>query len=364
MIVGILGGGQLARMLALAGRSLGLDFAVLDPAADACAGAVARLIVGRYDDPACLDELAERSDVVTYEFENVPSESVRRLAERVPVFPPVRALEISSDRLAEKRLFAELDIPAARFQCVDSLAQLDAALDAIGLPAVLKTRREGYDGKGQVVIRRREEAAAAYASLPQQAMILEEFLPFDREVSVIAVQGRDGAPICYPLTENHHRGGILRLSVARPDDALHATAEDFATRLLATFDYVGVLALELFVVGGRLLANEIAPRVHNSGHWTIEGAQTSQFENHLRAIVGYPLGEPTVHGHVAMVNFIGDAPSAADVLRHRGVHLHLYGKAPRPGRKVGHATVVAADQADCERVLADLASLRGVELPS
>jgi 5-(carboxyamino)imidazole ribonucleotide synthase len=361
MRVGILGGGQLARMLALAGHPLGLECVVLEPASDACASRVARQLVGAYDDPALLDELGD-SDVVTYEFENVPVRSVEHLSARVAVFPPPRALATASDRLAEKALFDELRIPTTRFRPVATPAEARAAVDEVGLPAVLKTRREGYDGKGQVVIRARADIDAAFASLPSAAKILEEFVPFDREVSALAVRARDGATAFYPLTENRHRGGILRLSIARPGDPLESIACDYAGRILEALDYVGVLALELFAVRDGLVANELAPRVHNSGHWTIDAAQTSQFENHLRAILGYPLGSTAPRARAAMINFVGDAPMPQQVLRHPGAHLHLYGKESRPGRKVGHATVTAASDAALDATISAMAALPGVDL--
>jgi 5-(carboxyamino)imidazole ribonucleotide synthase len=362
VIVGILGGGQLARMLALAGHPLGVRCIALDPSPDACAGAVAERLTGGYEDPDLLDALARRADVVTYEFENVSSDSVERIAARVPVFPSARALATSADRLREKTLFSDLGIPTPRYCAVDSLADLDAAVEALGLPAVLKTRREGYDGKGQVVITSRADVPRAFESLPARPKILEEFVRFDREVSAIAVRGRSGETAFYPVTENVHRGGILRLSMPRPQDPATAAACDYAGRLLAAFDYVGVLALELFVVGDRVLANEFAPRVHNSGHWTIDGGSTSQFENHLRAILGLPLGETRVVGHVAMLNFVGVLPEAGDVLSHPGAHLHLYDKAPRPGRKVGHVTLRADSDATLRDAVAALSQLPGVDL--
>jgi 5-(carboxyamino)imidazole ribonucleotide synthase len=360
--VGILGGGQLARMLALAGHPLDIHCLVLDPSSDACAGAVSEHLIGAYDDPELLEELARRSDVVTYEFENVSSDSVRRLASRVPVFPSAQALATSADRLLEKSLFVDLGIPTPMFRAVESLVDLESAVADMSLPAVLKTRREGYDGKGQVVIHATADMSGALASLPAGPKILEEFVRFDREVSAIAVRGRDGSVAFYPVTENLHRGGILRLSIPRPSDPATAAACDYARRLLDALDYVGVLALELFVVGDRVLANEFAPRVHNSGHWTIDAAETSQFENHLRAILGLPLGGTRAMCHAAMLNFIGVAPEPAEALCHPDARLHLYGKAPRVGRKVGHVTVRADTMAELERRVAALSRLPGVDV--
>ena len=334
-------------MLALAGHPLGLSFVVVDPAADAPAAPVADHIVGQYDDAGALDRLGLAVDVATYEFENVPVAAVRQLAERVAVFPPEAALEVAQDRLAEKRLFESLDIPTAPFVAVASETELHEALRTIEPPAVLKTRRLGYDGKGQARLNSVRDATAAWAQLAAAPSVLERWVAFDRELSVIAARDRSGATVVYPAVENVHREGVLRVSLApapRVAPAVQRLAEDYAGRVLDALGYVGVLAIELFEVGGSLLANELAPRVHNTGHWTIEGAETSQFENHLRAGVGLPLGDPSPRGHCAMVNLIGAAPPMAVALEVPGLHLHLYGKAPRPGRKVGHMTVVAKSE--------------------
>jgi 5-(carboxyamino)imidazole ribonucleotide synthase len=345
MRVGILGGGQLGRMLALAGYPLGLRCTVLDPAAESCAGQVCAHIRGEFDDFQALYELAKSSDVVTFEFENVPVECARWLAERVPVYPPPRALEVSQERLAEKEFFAALGIPTPPFAAVDIRAEFDAAIDDIGLPAVLKTRRFGYDGKGQMVLRTPADCEAAWEKLGGRPLILEAFVPFDRELSVIAVRGRDGRVATYPLIENVHRDGILHRSVApaaNTGEELTERAAEYASRILAELDYVGVLTIEWFQDGPRLLANEMAPRVHNSGHWTLDAAFTSQFENHLRAVCGLPLGRSDAVGFAAMYNFIGAMPPAAEVLANPDVKLHTYGKGPRPNRKVGHVTLRAA----------------------
>lgn len=357
MIIGVLGGGQLARMLALAGYPLGLRFIILDPTADACAAPVSEHACSSFDDQAMLEWLADRADLVTYEFENVPAETVRLLAERVPVFPPPAALVASQDRLREKTLFRDLGIPVPPFVAVDSLAALEHAVNEIGLPAVLKTRRLGYDGKGQARLLRHEDLAPAWGGLGSTEAIVEAYVPYDREISIIAVRGRDGMIVHYPITENTHRDGILRLSIARPGDAMQAQAEDYVSRLLNAVDYVGVVALELFQVGDQLLANEFAPRVHNSGHWTIEGAETSQFENHLRAVCGLPLGNTKTLGYPAMLNLIGELPDTISVLEQAGAHLHLYDKEPRRGRKLGHITVRAEDEAARQGVLDALRTL-------
>src|SRR6476646_11691650 len=276
-------------MMALAGHPLGITCTVLDPAADACAGAVVELIVGAYDSADGLDRLAQASDVVTFEFESVPAASAERLAGHVAVLPPPGALEVAQDRLAEKRLFAELGSETAPSRAIGSQAELDAG----ALPGVRKTRRRGYDGKGQRVMREAGDSEGAFAALGEVPLILEGLVEFDRELSIVAARAADGDVACYPLVENHHREGILRITHAPAPEttaALQELAEHYALLVLERLEYVGVLALELFQVGNRLLANEMAPRVHNSGHWTIEGAETSQFENHLRAVCGLPLG--------------------------------------------------------------------------
>ena len=347
MRIGILGGGQLGRMLALAGHPLGCTFVVLTPDAKAPATAVAESIVADYEDPKALAELASRVDVVTFEFENVPVASIEALlAMDVPVRPGPRALEVASDRLNEKTLFSALGIPTVSFVAVDTPAGMERAIRTTGLPAVLKTRRMGYDGKGQRVLRRSADVEGAFTGLGGAPQILEGFVDFVRELSIVAVRGLDGQTAFYPLVENRHEGGILRFTRAPAPDLepeVQARAESHARAILEELDYVGVLALELFDDGVDLLANEIAPRVHNSGHWTIEGAETSQFENHVRAITGMQLGSCAARGESAMINLIGDAPDAEAILRVPGAHLHLYGKAPRPGRKIGHVTVTATD---------------------
>lgn len=361
--VGILGGGQLGRMLALAGYPLGFRFKFLCPHEDAPAGQVAPLVAGPYDDPAALDRFIQGIDVATYEFENVPEAAARRLASRVPVYPPPAALATAQDRLQEKTFFQKLGIPVPPFAAVDDRAGLEAVSARVGLPAVLKTRRLGYDGKGQYVVRTAADIPKAWDALGGAPLELEGFVPFDREVSVIAARGRGGEIVFYPLMENRHQGGILRLSIAPAPDlppGLQARAEDYARRVLEGLDYVGVLAIELFLQGDRLLANEMACRVHNSGHWTIEGAETSQFENHLRAVAGLPLGSAAPAGCSAMVNLIGELPEARAVLERPGVHLHLYGKEPRAGRKLGHATLRAKDAQELKSRLPGLLSALGL----
>jgi 5-(carboxyamino)imidazole ribonucleotide synthase len=344
--VGIVGGGQLGRMLALAGYPLGIHCVTLDPAPDSPASQVAPSIVGAYDDREALVRLADGVDVVTYEFENVPVESVRFLREMAPVFPPPEALEASQDRVAEKALFDDVGVPTSPHEVIATPAELHDALAGLGTPAVLKTRRLGYDGKGQVVIHDPLLAEDAWRAIGERPSILEGFVAFDRELSILGVRDRDGSTAFYPLVENHHRDGILRLSIAPAPDVtpeLQSRAESYARLVMDRLGYVGVMAIELFQVGEKLVGNEMAPRVHNSGHWTIEGARTSQFENHLRAITGLPLGSTAACGASAMVNLIGAVPDTASLLAAPGAHLHLYGKEPRPGRKVGHVTLNAQD---------------------
>jgi 5-(carboxyamino)imidazole ribonucleotide synthase len=339
MIVGVLGGGQLARMLALAGLPLGFRFVFYDPAPNPCAAPLGEHVQGEFTDRLKLELFARSVDVVTFEFENIPLDCIEFLSARAVVHPGPEALAAARDRLHEKRLFGELGIPAPVVRDVDSLAGLTRAVREIGLPAVLKTRTLGYDGKGQYVLRTPDDVAKAWQLLGGFSLVLESMVEFDREVSILAVRGASGEMAFYPLSENVHQGGILRFSRSCPDDPGQGRAEELAGKLLRHLNYVGVLALELFQVGDAFLANEMAPRVHNSGHWTIEGAVTSQFENHLRAISGLPLGKTSVTGHSAMVNFIGGKPDLARLLALRGLHVHLYGKSERPGRKVGHATL-------------------------
>jgi 5-(carboxyamino)imidazole ribonucleotide synthase len=357
--IGILGGGQLGYMLALAGYPLGLHFRFLDPSPEAPVGRIAQRVTADYTDQAALEKFSSGLKLVTYEFENVPVEAANFLAERVPVYPPPAALETAQDRLAEKNLFRKLGVTTAEFATVSNPVELDAALKTLGLPAVLKTSRMGYDGKGQWILRTAQDVAKAKSEMPPVKLILERFVPFSRELSVLAVRSRNGETAIYPLVENHHRSGILRLSIApapRLDPPIQRAAENVAHRVLESLKYVGVLAIEFFEHQGELLANEMAPRVHNSGHWTIEGAVTSQFENHLRAVLGLPLGSTGPAGHCAMLNLIGDLPESAEVLAVPDAHLHLYGKSSRPGRKLGHVTLRAASP---ERL-----ALRLSELPA
>jgi 5-(carboxyamino)imidazole ribonucleotide synthase len=352
--VGIVGGGQLGMMLAEAGIELAIECLTLDPARDSPASRVAPSIVAAYDDEASLAELAAGSDVVTYEFENVPVASARFLVERVPVFPPPASLEVAQDRLLEKTLFEEVGIPVAPFAPVASKEELDEALEVVGVPSLLKTRRLGYDGKGQARIASVEDAPDSWRSLGEAPSILESLVPFDRELSIIGARGHDGETRFYPLVENVHRDGILRVSTAPAadvSDELRGMAERHAIAVMERLGHVGVLAIELFQVGERLLGNELAPRVHNSGHWTIEGAPTSQFENHLRAVCGMELGPTTPSTYSAMVNLIGSMPDDGSWPDDHTVHVHPYGKQARPGRKLGHVTIVDGDRVTLNSVL-------------
>jgi 5-(carboxyamino)imidazole ribonucleotide synthase len=342
--IGILGGGQLGYMLALAGYPLDFHFRFLDPSPQAPVGRIASRVTAEYTDFDALEKFAHGLALVTYEFENVPVEAARFLQKIVPVYPPPQALEAAQDRRSEKSLFQKLGIPTTESAAVDSADELDQAVRKIGLPAILKTCRLGYDGKGQWVLRTREDVQRAKKEIPAAPLVLEKFVKFSRELSILAVRARSGETVFYPLVENHHRGGILRLSLAPAPHlaaALQREAEDAARRVLEALDYVGVLAIELFECDGRLLANEMAPRVHNSGHWSIEGAVTSQFENHLRAVAGLPLGVTRTLGFSAMLNLIGELPDAKELLVIPDTHLHVYGKSLRPGRKVGHVTLRA-----------------------
>jgi 5-(carboxyamino)imidazole ribonucleotide synthase len=340
MKIGIIGAGQLGRMLALAGYPLGLQFHFLDRSADTPGGQVAPIVVGEFEDRARLQELDAAVDVVTFDWENIPVAALETIATG-KVLPPAPALATSQDRLLEKQLFEELRIPTPAFAAVDTQADLLRATQRIGMPGVLKTRRFGYDGKGQAVIRSTADAERAWTQLGTQPLLYEEFVNFTAEVSVIGARSTRGEVAIYPLSANTHSGGILRHTIApfsRPP--LTRLAQRYLRAILRRFGYAGILAIEFFVVGGRLLANEMAPRVHNSGHWTIEGAHTSQFENHLRAILGWPLGSTAPRGHAAMINFIGALPDRERWIREPGLHFHDYGKSARPNRKVGHCTLV------------------------
>jgi 5-(carboxyamino)imidazole ribonucleotide synthase len=355
--IGILGGGQLGYMLALAGYPLDFHFRFLDPSPQAPVGRIASRVTADYADFEALEKFAHGLALVTYEFENVPVEAARFLQKIVPVYPPPQALETAQDRLSEKSLFQKLQIPTTEFVPVNSAEELRSAVARLGLPSVLKTCRLGYDGKGQWVLRGNEDLEEVSKEIPAVPLVLEKFVNFSRELSILAVRGRSGEIVFYPLVENHHRGGILRLSLAPAPhltEKLQREAENAARRVLEALDYVGVLAIELFECEGKLLANEMAPRVHNSGHWSIEGAVTSQFENHLRAVSGLPLGSTATPGHSAMLNLIGEVPEPSELLAVPDAHLHLYGKSLRPGRKVGHVTLRADSSEDLAKRIRQL----------
>ena len=352
MKIGIIGAGQLGQMLALSGFPLALQFRFLDSSPEAPGAQVAPIVVGAFDDLEALRRLAGEVDVVTYEFENVPVAALHEMAATRPCFPPVDALRVSQDRILEKELFGRLGVPTPPYRAVDTLADLEAGVAALGLPCVLKTRRLGYDGRGQRVLKKRADVGPAWEALGSVPLILEGFVKFDREVSIVGARSTRGETRAYPIVTNTHREGILRVTVAPTRDArLQRAAEGHLRRVLDHFGYAGVLTIEFFVAGGRLIANEMAPRVHNSGHWTIEGAVTSQFENHLRAILGLPLGDTTPVGHAAMVNYIGTMPDRDKILSLPGAHHHDYGKAPRANRKLGHCTVVAPTAAGRDALL-------------
>ncbi len=357
MKIGVIGGGQLGRMMALAGTPLGMQFVFLDPAPDACAQTLGEHICSDYGDQDHLRQLADGVDLVTFEFESVPAETVAFLSQFAPVYPSAESLRIARDRWFEKTMFKALGIPTPEFIDIQSQADVDAAVAAIGLPAVMKTRTLGYDGKGQKVLRKAADVTGAFAELGSVPCILEGFVPFTGEVSLLAVRARDGETRFYPLVHNHHDNGVLTLSIASTDHPLQALAEDYVGRVLQQLDYVGVLAFEFFEVDGGLKANEIAPRVHNSGHWTIEGAECSQFENHLRAVAGLPLGSTAKLGESAMLNFLGSVPAVEQVTAVADCHLHHYGKAFKAGRKVGHASLRCVDMATLKARIAEVEAL-------
>ena len=351
----ILGGGQLGWMLGLAAKQLGIETRFLDPSQGVTASAVGEVTCASLDDAEAAIAFAEGADVVTYEWEGVPAATVDALIRAgITVHPGIESLAVSQDRLTEKQRLMALGIPVAPYLEVGDLASLRLAVEKLGLPAILKSRRGGYDGKNQVLLRSISDCEAALATLGDAgALILEGFIPFDREASIIAVRAVNGEIRTWPLVINQHRDGILRLS--RVSSETHqddkqarqaALAIQYVTKLLEDLDHVGVLTLELFIHGSELIANEYAPRVHNSGHWSIEGSVTSQFENHVRAVTGLALGATQLTGASAMVNCIGVMPNPAAIAMLPGVHLHDYAKTPRTGRKVGHITLVAPNDSD------------------
>ena len=353
MRIGIIGAGQLGQMLGHAAHDLGMECTFVDPSDSPPAQDCGQILKAPFDDAAALAHLARTCDVVSYEFENVSVEALRSIGDSVPVYPPPDALQHAQDRLAEKRLFQDLGIPLPGFYPVASRADLDAAVAALGLPMVLKTRRFGYDGKGQVVVTNGTELDQAWDTLGGAALIAEAWVQFDYEVSAIGARNQAGEIISFPLSQNQHVAGVLHSSRAPlENEPLRQRADSYLQRMLERLDYVGVLALELFVAGDQLLANEFAPRVHNSGHWTIEGTVPNQFAVHLLAITGADLTPPHLRGFAGMLNLLGEIPETARDLR--AGTLHDYGKAPRPGRKLGHITVLADTSAERDQQLAEI----------
>lgn len=358
MKIGIVGAGQLGRMLGLAAIPLGIECEFLDKSADSPAAALGRMHLATLEDAQAVAELARNVDVVTPEIENVSQEALEAAAQHRRVSPPPKVVAAAADRLSERHLFESQDIPTADY------AVLTTAADAANLsvsddqPRLIKTRRMGYDGRGQRLVRSTADACAAFEALGNVPCIAEELVNFECEASQISVRGLSGEIRHYPLCENAHNDGILARSIAPYENTeLSAQAQDWLTNLLESTDYVGVLTVEFFVTDKGLIANEMAPRVHNSGHWTIEGAQTSQFENHIRAVAGLPLGDTTPRGYAAMLNLIGTMPQTSAVLAQSGAHLHDYGKTPRPGRKLGHCTIVDQDRDTLLQRLKPLQSL-------
>jgi 5-(carboxyamino)imidazole ribonucleotide synthase len=357
--IGVLGGGQLGRMMALAGYPLDVAFSFYDNNPD-CPSAPFGPRFGDADySLASLDAFIDSADVFTYEFENIPVAWVERIAAKKPVFPGVKSLSVSQNRLNEKKLFASLNIPSARFADIRSEADLRNAASTLGLPLVIKTVTMGYDGKGQFLLKTEEQIAQAWAELgPQAPLIAEEFIHFKRELSIIAVRGRDGSTVFYPITENVHHRGILSHSIAPSpfvDSDTQLTAERYISAILHELNHVGAVTLEMFETHNGLVANETAPRVHNSGHWTIEGTRCSQFENHVRAVAGLPLGVTTCDRPTAMINIIGQHPRTDAILQIKDTHLHLYGKSEREGRKLGHITLTANNHRELTSSMAQIA---------
>ena len=343
--IGILGGGQLAQMLALDGYPLGFRFVFFDPSADACAGLVGELIVADYDNEIALDEFAKKCDYVTYDFENVPVAAALFVAKRTNIFPKPEVLELAQDRLTEKSLFKSLELPVADFYSVDSYSELLFAAKSCHNNGFIKTRRLGYDGKGQYRIRSKTDLKELWAELDGNAYLFEQAIEFEREISVICARKKNGDIKFYPLCENKHKQGILTTTLVPAKTSEHSEkALEYAEKIAQALDYVGILTVEMFETSEGLLINEIAPRVHNSGHWTIEGADTSQFENHLRAGLDLTLGSTEMSkGYAAMINWISEIPKIALNSPEKDLHWHIYGKQERKGRKVGHSTIIAQD---------------------
>lgn len=360
--VGVLGGGQLGQMLALAGYPLGIDFSFLDPNANAPASKIGKFIHANYDDPEAIKRLAENSDVLTFDMENVSADCIEKAGVASLCRPNLSALKTAQDRLKEKVCFESLGIEVAPYRAVDTSKELMEAIEVIGLPALLKTRRFGYDGRGQRYLQSISDAEPAFTALGKGNLILESVVAFDKEVSLLGARSPNGEVRFYPLAQNHHVDGVLRVSITdRRNTQLQELAKSYVGRILDHFAYIGVLAVEFFSLGDKLIANEMAPRVHNSGHWSIEGSISSQFENHVRAITDLPLGETSPVLAAAMVNFIGKMPTRKELLSIPGLHLHDYSKSPRPGRKLGHATLTGHTPQDFRARLYKLIELAGYD---
>lgn len=358
MRIGILGGGQLARMLALAGYPLGMSFSCIETKKNTSASFVTNVSVIDWENEQQLKNFAQNVDVITYETENIPLQTAFILQQYCSLFPSIEILKIAQDRLSEKKLCQQLNIPTSRFTSVSSYDELKGGISSFGYPAVLKTRRMGYDGKGQIVIKKDADVFTAWEELKGQDLVLESWIPFSREISLIAVRDCQGNVCFYPLIENTHIEGILHLSIAPyKNENLFAQAQEIATKIMSHVNYVGVLVIEFFQLGNQLLVNEMAPRVHNSGHWTIEGADTSQFENHLRAIAGLPLGSTQLRGYSAMLNVLSSEPPLHAVLSFPGIHYHTYQKSASSQRKLGHITLVRGNEQQLKNDLALLTTL-------
>ena len=356
MKIGIIGAGQLGRMLALAGYPLGINCTFLDHDQHSPGGLVSAIHVGELDNTNDLKSLAASVDVITYEFENISVEALKDISPSVPVYPQITALATAQDRLKEKQLFESIGIPTADYVSVKEPADLKSVGKKLGWPVVLKSRRLGYDGRSQQVVNSNSSLESAWNTLNHVPAIAESWVDFKRELSLIGARGANGEIAFYPLSENIHEDGILRTTVAPYEDhIMQDTAKNWLIAIMEKFDYRGVLTVEFFHTEKGLVANEMAPRVHNSGHWTIEGAETSQFENHLRAVLGLPLGDTKPRGHAAMLNFIGSMPNITNVLKIPGAHLHDYCKGPRLNRKVGHLTLLENDR---ESILKRLAYVK------
>ena len=362
MKLGIVGGGQLGRMMAEAALPLGVQTIFLDPQASACAADCGQLIRASYDDKQALTELCELADAITFEFENVTPDALAFVADNKPAYPPAAALQTARDRWLEKSMFQRLGIKTAKLAMVDDQQSLDAGVEQIGFPCVLKTRTMGYDGKGQKVLRTRDDVSGTFAELGSVPMLLESFVAFEYEVSCLGVRAKTGHSVFYPLVVNEHRQAMLHRSEPLQQSPLQMQAEAAVKAVMDELDYIGTLAFEFFVSGDDLIANEIAPRVHNSGHWTIEGSCCSQFENHVRAVLGLPLGSTETQVSVAMYNVIGKRPDLNSLLAVPGVHWHDYTKAERPGRKIAHITITANNAQDLKTRCMHVESLLKNEL--